>query len=295
MRTIIMRRSTKTPRTGSGLSIESVGVDPKIESAGSGSSPSDLGFTLEIEDASMDEALKHPDTIAAGNPDMPMDLLEPFSSTGGNAARPASISWGVDAVGTAAPDLKETGKGVIVAVLDTGIKREHEAFNHFTIIKDDMRDFTGSSAASHEAIRDVQGHGTHCAGTIFGGSVDGVRIGVAPGVQRVIVGKIIGGKGGTAETIINAVSWAYGRGAQVISLSVGQNFNLYFDRLNISILCTGTFPAQISRAGNGVCLCPGFWPCGHGQIQVSPWFRRQQALCTRRSRPLLPCTCPQWC
>ena len=80
-----------------------------------------------------------------------------------------------------------TGEGVTVAVLDTGIDSKHPAFAGVDIVE---KDFTGTGNG------DRQGHGTHCAGTIFGRDVDGKRIGVARGVKRALIGKVLGDEGG---------------------------------------------------------------------------------------------------
>ena len=56
-------------------------------------------------------------------------------------------------------------------MLDTGIDSAHKAFESVTLIR---QNFTTDADDS-----DTHGHGTHCAGTIFGRDVDGTRIGVA--------------------------------------------------------------------------------------------------------------------
>ena len=68
-----------------------------------------------------------------------------------------------------------TGNGIVVAVLDTGIDKNHPAFSGAQIIE---KDFSG------EGNGDQHGHGTHCAGTILGRTTGGKRIGVAPGVPK---------------------------------------------------------------------------------------------------------------
>jgi subtilisin family serine protease len=115
-----------------------------------------------------------------------------------------------------------TGAGVTVAVLDTGIDRKHPAFKgvHFTI-----KDFTG------EGEQDVEGHGTHCAGTIFGREVKGTRIGVAPGIRDVLIGKVLGRKGCTSEEITSAIVWAADQGARIISMSLGIDFPGYVNEM----------------------------------------------------------------
>jgi subtilisin family serine protease len=103
-------------------------------------------------------------------------------------------------------------------VLDTGINKNHPAFAG---IADQIveKDFTGTGNG------DNQGHGTHCAGTIFGRAVDGKRIGVAPGVTKALIGKVLADDGsGNSDMIFAAIQWAVAEGAQVISMSLGFDF-----------------------------------------------------------------------
>ncbi len=109
-----------------------------------------------------------------------------------------------------------TGVGTLVAVLDTGIDATHPAFAGMTLVQ---RDFSGCSDG------DRQGHGTHCAGTIAGRDVSGCRIGVARGVQRILVGKVLADNGaGTSEMVFSGLRWAVEQGAHVISMSLGFDF-----------------------------------------------------------------------
>ena len=65
-----------------------------------------------------------------------------------------------------------------------------------------------------EGNGDTHGHGTHCAGTIFGGTVGGVRIGIAPGIDRAFIGKVLdGGGGGSTDQILDGIMWAARSGA----------------------------------------------------------------------------------
>ena len=142
---------------------------------------------------------------------MPTTLVKPFA---GKAAASQVEAWGIAAVlADASP---WTGKGVTVAVLDTGIDAAHPAFKGVSI---KQKDFTGSGNG------DKHGHGTHCAGTILGRDVGGKRIGVARGVQRVLVGKVLDDDGnGDTGMIVDAINWALQEGAQVISMSLGFDF-----------------------------------------------------------------------
>jgi len=146
-------------------------------------------------------------------PVLPMKLVEPVATADAGGAAEPGVAWGVEAVG--ATDCAFSGAGVKVAVLDTGIDSGHEAFRGVRVTE---RDFTG------EGDGDPLGHGTHCAGTIAGREVDGYRFGVAPGIQELLVGKVLGSDGGSTEALTSAMLWALESGAHVMSMSLGLDF-----------------------------------------------------------------------
>ena len=123
------------------------------------------------------------------------------------------MTWGVKAIG--ADTSPFTGRGIVVAVLDTGIDATHPAFNGVNLVQ---KDFTG------EGDGDQIGHGTHCAATIFGRNINGKRIGVAPGVEKALIGKVLSKDGGSSDQICDAIQWAIDNGAHVISMSLGMDF-----------------------------------------------------------------------
>jgi subtilisin family serine protease len=108
-----------------------------------------------------------------------------------------------------------TGAGIVVAILDTGIDSSHSAFSGVQL---ERRNFTS------ESDEDQHGHGTHCAGTVFGRDVNGTRIGVAPGITKAFIGKVLGAGGGGSDQIVQAIQWAVNGGANVISMSLGIDF-----------------------------------------------------------------------
>ncbi len=181
-------------------------------SAGSGPPLSDPGIEVEELTRSDVRDLMRDPSVRAVAPVMPMALI--FPEGGSGAATAAGPGWGVSAV--RADTSQRTGRGVTVAVLDTGIDDRHPAFAGVTL---EQVDFSGSGNG------DRQGHGTHCAGTVFGRDVAGTRIGVAPGVQRALIGKVLGDDGrGESVMLFQAMQWAVARGAQVISMSLGFDF-----------------------------------------------------------------------
>ncbi|MFK4083528.1 S8 family peptidase [Kribbella sp. NPDC020789] len=108
-----------------------------------------------------------------------------------------------------------TGKGVKVAVLDTGIDLNHP-------------DLKGRVTASKNFTADPDvadgfGHGTHVASIITGsGAASGGKYkGVAPDVD-LMVGKVLDHSGlGLESDVIAGMEWAAAQGARVINLSLG--------------------------------------------------------------------------
>jgi subtilisin family serine protease len=149
-------------------------------------------------------------------PAIPVKLIVPvpIKKKATETASSGGATWGITATG--ADKSSFTGQGVSVAVLDTGIDAKHEAFKG---VKIKQKDFTG------EGNGDQNGHGTHCAGTIFGQVVNGFRFGIASGIDKALIGKVLGKKGGgTTDQIIKAIQWALDEGANVISMSLGMDY-----------------------------------------------------------------------
>jgi subtilisin family serine protease len=182
------------------------------------------GLRVEIEENAnrgVLRTLSNDSTVVSMAPPMPIKLIEPFEGNAGLTPKQTGATWGVTAVG--ATNSPFDGTGVSVAVLDTGIDPTHAAFNGVQLKE---RDFTGGGNG------DQNGHGTHCAGTIFGRALNGLRIGVAPGVTRALIGKVLGGpSGGGSDVLSEAMLWAYQEGANVISMSLGIDFPGYVERL----------------------------------------------------------------
>ncbi|MFD4935274.1 S8 family serine peptidase [Streptomyces virginiae] len=111
------------------------------------------------------------------------------------------------------------GKGVKVAVLDTGIDVNHPDFAG-------LIDGTASFVPG-EAVTDVNGHGTHVAGTIVGSGAasGGGNKGVAPGAD-LFVGKVLGGAEGSGQDswVMAGMQWAAESGADVVNMSLGDSY-----------------------------------------------------------------------
>jgi subtilisin family serine protease len=125
----------------------------------------------------------------------------------------AQFTWGLQATGVATSP--QSGKGIKVAVLDTGFDLQHP---DFTGRKVTAQSFVGGASA-----QDGHGHGTHCIGTSCGPKSPGTgpRYGVAHEAE-IFVGKVLGDNGsGSDSGIIAGINWAVTNGCEVISMSLG--------------------------------------------------------------------------
>ena len=156
------------------------------------------------------------DEVVRYVPAVKLKLVKPMGGST-NGFTPGALPWGLRIV--RADQTRFDGKGITVAVLDTGIVAGHPAFAHLDPSRLKQQDFTG------EGNGDGHGHGTHCAGTIFGGAVNGTRIGIAPGIRTAIIGKVLDRNGvGSSDQLVEALTWAASNRAQVISTSLGIDF-----------------------------------------------------------------------
>lgn len=143
------------------------------------------------------------------------------------------------------------GKGVKVAVLDTGVDLNNAD------VKDRLT-ATRSFVPGAATVQDGHGHGTHVASTIVGSGANsgGKYKGVAPGAD-LLVGKVLNDAGvGPFSSIVDGMEWAAAQGADVVSMSLGGSTNSpsdpmtqVVDRLSAT---TGTlFVIAASNTGPG--------------------------------------------
>ena len=115
-----------------------------------------------------------------------------------------------------------TGRGVVVAVIDTGVN-----YNHLDLA-DHLWD--GGPEFPHHGYdvinndndpMDDHSHGTHCAGTVCGDGTAGSQTGMAPDATLMCV-KCLSSTGRGSDTdVINGMQWAVAHGCDVISMSLG--------------------------------------------------------------------------
>ncbi len=209
---IVLRTAEKFVPTADNL-----GAGP-LARGGPSATPSAEMAEIEISEVNLSKAQKDdlrrdPQTQAIAQ-SMPLKLIEPMQADDQAATvSTANNTWGVEAVN--AHLSSADGNNVKVAVLDTGIELSHPAFAGVNI---ERKNFTT------ETDDDINGHGTHCAGTIFGQDVNGTRIGVARNISKAFIAKVLGQGQGDSSNLASAIQWAAQNGANVISMSLGIDF-----------------------------------------------------------------------
>lgn len=119
-----------------------------------------------------------------------------------------------------APEIwgKTKGKGITIAILDTGCEISH------IDLKDRIiggRNFTNDDRGDQTIYRDYNGHGTHVAGTMAATANDIGVVGVAPEANLLIV-KVLDKHGsGQYKWIIDGIYYAIEQKVDIISMSLG--------------------------------------------------------------------------
>ena len=133
------------------------------------------------------------------------------------AAQRKEETWGINRVHAPAAWVLTEGKGVKVAVIDTGIDSSHS-------------DLSGSVDGGYSAItktenpadyQDDNGHGTHVAGTVAGKRDGKGVVGVAPKARLYAVKVLDADGSGNLSDVIEGIVWAAVNKMDVANMSLG--------------------------------------------------------------------------
>ncbi len=160
-----------------------------------------------------------PDVAYVSLDDVVTATFDPLDGAG-LASSPGIVEVGAPQVWG---QLGVTGKGVGVAILDSGIAPHPDLAGRIVAAVD----FTSGGAPLLVAPADPGGHGTHVAGLVAGDGTasGGAYAGVAPGANLIDV-RVIGASGATnISTLIAGMQWVLGHRAdyniRVVNLSAG--------------------------------------------------------------------------
>ncbi|MEX1308754.1 MAG: S8 family serine peptidase, partial [Eubacteriales bacterium] len=108
-----------------------------------------------------------------------------------------------------------SGDGVIVAIIDTGIDLDHPDLAANIV---DGVCYTGENTTG----QDNHGHGTHVAGIVAAVANNGTGVsGVAPGASLMAIKTMASDGYGSTSNIVRGIEYAVANGADIINMSIG--------------------------------------------------------------------------
>jgi hypothetical protein len=143
----------------------------------------------------------------------------------------SSTQWGIEAVRARDAWSISKGRGVTVAVIDTGVDGTHPDLvgrvldGYSTVLK---KPLLGTESS------DEHSHGTHVASIIAADDDNDGVVGVAPEATILPVQALGAGGGGNDRTVADAIDFAVANGAKVINLSLGGEVNPFENGGSIS-------------------------------------------------------------
>jgi len=141
-----------------------------------------------------------------------------FSSQWGLAQVHAPAAWPVD-----------TGAGVTIGIVDTGVDAGHPDLAGKVLATTACINTGGDETKCGGSGDDIDGHGTHVTGIAVADTNNGAGVaGVAPGARVVVARVFQETSSGLAASIsdVNAgIEWVIAQGAQVVNLSLGLDPN----------------------------------------------------------------------
>lgn len=142
-----------------------------------------------------------------------------LGSIGAMAARP-ELTWGVQRLRAPAAWQETEGRGVRVAIIDTGIDTTHPDL--VGQVDGGYSAITRSEASG--AYQDDNGHGTHVAGTVAALRDGKGVVGVAPQARLYAVKVLDADGSGNLSDVIDGIVWAASNDMQVANMSLGAPF-----------------------------------------------------------------------
>ena len=124
------------------------------------------------------------------------------------------VSWNLERIKADRVWDRYRGKDVRIAVLGTGVDRNHPALAASVRLSYDMIRGSGEG-------EDGSGHGTYVAGIIAAANKGGEKVGVAPEAELYCL-KVLGDNGhGQPSSLIAAIEWCIENRMQIVNMSLG--------------------------------------------------------------------------
>ncbi|MEV6242624.1 S8 family serine peptidase [Lentzea sp. NPDC051838] len=207
--------------------------------------------------AELNGAAARPGPVQIVEPERVVHLIK--DADPGTAEEESKLTWGLQATGAAVSTA--TGKGIKIAVLDTGFEKNHPDFAGRTI--------TTKSFITGEDVQDGHGHGTHCIGTSSGPRTPATLPGYGVAYEaEIFAGKVLSNAGsGSDGGILAGIEWAITNGCAVISMSLGADvpvntpYSQVYETVAQRAMAKGTL--IIAAAGNASSRPARIAPVGH--------------------------------
>jgi subtilisin family serine protease len=142
--------------------------------------------------------------------------------------------WNLDQVRAEPAWATVDPSGLVIAVIDTGLRADHEDFHGASVLPgvDALAFVDGAGrspvvpASRVGVAADPVGHGTFVSGILGAGWRNGRGIApVAPGVQILPITTFSDDGLGSSESVVPAIVWAVDHGADVVNLSLGSIYS----------------------------------------------------------------------
>jgi hypothetical protein len=168
---------------------------------GTAGSPHRIDLSLQVVDDSF--SLVYLPMLASDFPPLPND---PYYGS----------QWALEKVGAPQAWARSRGRGVLVAVLDTGVDLDHPDLA--SKVRDDIDwDFVDGDGVAEDA----HGHGTHVAGIVAAATDNSVGVAGMGWEATILPIRVVGPAGADSLALAQAISYTVAHGADVINLSLG--------------------------------------------------------------------------
>lgn len=200
------------------------------------------------------------DGVVELHPNYEVEHIEPDVTPGDEIDDDEPYTYGVDQVN--APEFWEAfdnkGENASIAIVDTGINPDHEAFPDYDEDNWAQFDFDGSEIDSEPF--DQNSHGTHVAGTAAGSDASGTAIGVAPDAELYAI-NVFPDPGGatTLAAIVAGMEHAVEEDIDVANFSLGGGgfAAIYVDIVENALDAGTLFVSSSGNDGPGSTGTPG--------------------------------------
>jgi subtilisin family serine protease len=139
------------------------------------------------------------------------------------------LQWGLQRIGAPSAWARGTGRGVTIAIVDSGADLQHQDLRDKVVGQVSCIGANGDPDRCSGSAADDNGHGTHVSG--IASATTGNRLGIA-GVApdaRLLAVRVLANDcsatrctaSGTASDVAAGIRWAVANGAKVINLSLG--------------------------------------------------------------------------